>query len=148
MIIRIFICVLDFQKIFPKAKDIISQAELVKDDIILFNKKIIQLNAELESITERCPLEISVMCSMISSNKLQAENFSFLVREQRALSFLGCLIHYSTTIYRLQDDLINVIRGVLEVENDGLLSLPLTSAESANIPKALYEQTEKERWRK
>jgi len=47
-----------------------------------------------------------------------------------------------------QDDLINVVRGVLEVENDGLSSLPLTSAESANIPKAIYEQTEKERWRK
>jgi len=47
-----------------------------------------------------------------------------------------------------QDDLINLVRGVLEVENDELSSLPLTSAESANIPKALYEQTEKERWRK
>lgn len=51
-------------------------------------------------------------------------------------------------IYCSQDDLINVAKGVLEVENDGLSSLPLTSAESANIPKALYEQTEKERWRK
>lgn len=42
---------------------------------------------------------------------------------------------------------MNVIKGVLEVENDELSSLPLTSAETANIPKALYEQTEKERWR-
>lgn len=41
-----------------------------------------------------------------------------------------------------------MVKGVLEVENDGLSSLPLTSAESANIPRALYEQTEKERWRK
>lgn len=48
-----------------------------------------------------------------------------------------------------QDDLIDAVKGVLEMENDGgLSSLPLTSAETANIPKALYEQTEKERWRK
>lgn len=43
---------------------------------------------------------------------------------------------------------MNGVKDILEVENDGLSSLPLTSAESANIPKALYEQTEKERWRK
>lgn len=42
---------------------------------------------------------------------------------------------------------MNIVRGVLEVENDRLSSLPLTSAESANIPKAIFEQTEKERWR-
>jgi len=59
------------------------------------------------------------------------------------ITFLSLII-----IYCSQDDLINVVRGVLEVENDGLSSLPLTSAESANIPKAVFEQTEKERWRK
>ncbi|KAL5234772.1 hypothetical protein ACI65C_002182 [Semiaphis heraclei] len=113
----------DFQKIFPKAKDVISQAELVKEDIIKYNKQIAELNVELQMIPERCPLEVSAMCDMISGNKLQPENYTYL------------------------DDLINVVRGVLEVENDGLSSLPLTSAESANIPKAVFEQTEKERWR-
>lgn len=42
---------------------------------------------------------------------------------------------------------MNMVKGVLDVENDRLSSLPLTSAESANIPKAIFEQTEKERWR-
>lgn len=70
----------DFQKIFPKAKDVIAQAELVKDDIVVYNRKIVQLNAELETIPERCPLEVSVMCQMISGNKLQAENHTYLVR--------------------------------------------------------------------
>lgn len=69
----------DFQKIFPKAKDVIAQAELVKDDIVVYNRKIVQLNAELETIPERCPLEFSVMCQMISGNKLQAENHTYLV---------------------------------------------------------------------
>ncbi|XP_025201235.1 prominin-1-like [Melanaphis sacchari] len=113
----------DFQKIFPKAKDVISQAELVREDIIKYNNKIIESNIELQMVPERCPLEVSVMCDMISGNKLQPENYTYL------------------------DDLINVVTSVLEVENDGLSSLPLTSAESANIPKALNEQTEKERWR-
>ncbi|KAF0769684.1 prominin-1-A-like, partial [Aphis craccivora] len=97
----------DFQKIFPKAKNVISQAELIREDIIRYNKKIIDLNIELQMVPERCPLEVSAMCDMMS----------------------------------------DVVTSVLEVENDGLSSLPLTSAESANIPKALYEQTEKERWR-
>lgn len=69
----------DFQKIFPKAKDVIAQAELVKDDIVVYNRKIVQLNAELETIPERCPFEVSVMCQMISRNKLQAENHTYLV---------------------------------------------------------------------
>ncbi|XP_003242766.1 prominin-1-A-like [Acyrthosiphon pisum] len=113
----------DFQKIFPKARDVISQAELVREDIIRYNKQIVELNVELQMLPERCPLEVSAMCDMISGNKLHPDNYTYL------------------------DDLINVVRGVLEVENDGLSSLPLTSAESANIPRALYEQTEKERWR-
>lgn len=72
---------LEFHKIFPKAKDVISQAELVKDDIIIYNRKIVELNTELQLIPERCPLEVSPMCEMISGNKLQAENYTYLVSE-------------------------------------------------------------------
>jgi len=69
----------------------------------------------------------------------------------RSRSFVNCfcLEVYIYIEFVEQDDLINAVKGVLEMENDdGLSSLPLTSAETANIPKALYEQTEKERWRK
>lgn len=76
-----FCCCLEFQKIFPKAKDVISQAELVRDDLIIYNRKIAELNIELQMIPERCPLEVSPMCDMISGNKLQTENYTFLVRE-------------------------------------------------------------------
>lgn len=75
------VCILDFQKIFPKAKDVISQAELVREDIISYNKKIVELNIELQMVPERCPLEVSAMCDMISGNKLQAENYTYLVRK-------------------------------------------------------------------
>lgn len=75
------ICVLDFQKIFPKAKDVITRAELVRDDIIMYNRKIIELNTQLQTIPERCPIEVSVMCDMISGNRLQPENYTYLVRE-------------------------------------------------------------------
>ncbi|XP_050421252.1 prominin-1-A-like [Adelges cooleyi] len=113
----------DFQKIFPKAKDVIVQAELVRDELITYNRQVIELNAELQVVPERCSLDVSVMCDMISKNRLQAENLTYL------------------------DDLIKAVKGVLEVENDGLSSLPLSSAENANIPKAVYDQTERERWR-
>lgn len=75
------IYVLDFQKIFPKAKDVLNQAELVRDDIIMYNRKIIELNTELQTVPERCPFEVSVMCDMISGNRLQPENYTYLVRE-------------------------------------------------------------------
>lgn len=76
-----YFCILDFQKIFPKAKDVISQAELVREDIIRYNKQIIDLNVELQMVPERCPLEVSAMCDMISGNKLQPENYTYLVRK-------------------------------------------------------------------
>lgn len=72
---------LEFHKIFPKAKDVISQAELVKDDILIYNRKIVELNTELQMIPERCPLEVSPMCDMISGNKLQAESYTYLVSQ-------------------------------------------------------------------
>lgn len=60
----------------------IAQAELVKDDIITYNRKMVDLNAELQMVPERCPLEVSAMCDLISGNKLQPENFTYLVRER------------------------------------------------------------------
>lgn len=47
----------------------------------MYNKKIIELNAELQTIPERCPFEVATMCDMVSSNRLQAENFTYLVSE-------------------------------------------------------------------
>lgn len=70
---------IDFQKIFPKAKNVISEAELVKDYITMYNKNIVEINAELQMVPERCPLEVSAMCDMISDNKLQADNYTYLV---------------------------------------------------------------------
>lgn len=70
---------IDFQKIFPKAKNVLSEAELVKDYVDMYNRKIVEFNAELQMIPERCPLEVSAMCDMISDNKLQAENYTYLV---------------------------------------------------------------------
>lgn len=78
---RLSFLFLEFHKIFPKAKDVISQAELVRDDIMMYNRKIVELNIELQMIPERCPLEVVPMCDMISGNKLQAENYTYLVSE-------------------------------------------------------------------
>lgn len=69
----------DFQKVFPKARDVAAQAELIKDDVIAYNRKVAQLNAELETIPERCPVEVAAMCGMIASNKLQADDHAYLV---------------------------------------------------------------------
>lgn len=71
---------LDFQKVFPRAKNVISQSELVKDDIIMYNRGIIELNSELQMLPERCPRDVSSMCDMISGNILVAENYTYLVR--------------------------------------------------------------------
>ncbi|XP_050544501.1 prominin-1-A-like [Daktulosphaira vitifoliae] len=120
---NVSIIVQDFQKVFPKVRDVIAQAELVKDNIIVFNRQISDLNSELQVIPERCLPDVSVMCDMISANRLHVENYTYL------------------------DDMINVAKNILNVENGDLLSLPLTSAESANIPKAVHDQTERERWR-
>jgi hypothetical protein len=48
----------------------------------MYNKKIIELNTELQMVPERCPLEVSEMCKIISDNKLKAENYTYLVRGQ------------------------------------------------------------------
>lgn len=74
-------------------------------------------------------------------------NLRMQKRQQKFFFFLNRTT-FLNHILRSQDDLMDAVKGVLQVENDGLSSLPLTSAETANIPKALYEQTEKERWRK
>ncbi|VVC35443.1 Hypothetical protein CINCED_3A000895 [Cinara cedri] len=114
----------DFQKIFPKAREIILHAESIKDDIVVYNGRIIKLNAELQMIPERCPSEVSVMCDMIVNNRLQTENYTYL------------------------DNLMDLIKDVLNVENGGLSNLRLTSAENVNnIPRAVHDQTEKERSR-
>lgn len=55
---------------------------MVKNDIIMYNKKIIELNTELQMVPERCPLEVSEICKIISDNKLKAENYTYLVRGQ------------------------------------------------------------------
>lgn len=72
---------LDFQKIYPKARDVVSQAELIKDDITGYNRIIADLNNELQMIPERCPSEMSVMCDIIANNRLHAENCTYLVRK-------------------------------------------------------------------
>lgn len=71
-----------------------SQAELVKDDIIMYNKKIIELNTELQMVPERCPLEVSEMCKMISDNKLKAENYTYLVRGLVLIIIIMCGLYY------------------------------------------------------
>lgn len=69
----------EFQKIFPKARDVITQAESVKNDIIVFNREISELNSELQVIPERCPPDVSIMCDMVTANRLHAENYTYLV---------------------------------------------------------------------
>lgn len=71
---------------FPRARDVAAQAELIKDDAIAYNRKVAQLNAELETIPERCPVEVAAMCEMIASNKLQADDHAYLVRKNNARS--------------------------------------------------------------
>lgn len=87
---------LDFQKVFPRAKNAISQSELVKADIIKYNRKIIELNTELQMLPERCPHEVSSMCDMISGYTLVAENYTYLVRPINTYIINNKLISYFT----------------------------------------------------
>lgn len=60
----------------------------------------VDLNAELQTVPERCPLEVSAMCDMVAGNKLQAENYTYLVRGDilRSVLLFGIFFHRSFII--------------------------------------------------